>query len=63
MGEVCGGRLHGMSCYAPTRAAKREVKDAFFQVLYYMLASVPLGEKYMLGDFNARAEFGECVED
>ena len=30
MGEGSGGRLHVVSCYAPTRAARREVKDAFF---------------------------------
>ena len=31
MGEGCGGRLLVLSCYAPTRAARKEVKDAFFR--------------------------------
>ena len=64
MGEESGGRLHVMSCYAPIRAAKREVKDAFFQVLDHMLANVPSGKRYVvLGDFNARVGSREHVED
>ena len=64
MGEGSGGRLHVVSHYAPTRAARREVKDAFFQELDHMLASVPSGEKYVvLGDFNARVGSREDVGD
>ena len=53
-----------VSCYAPTRAARREVKNAFFQELYHMLASVPSGEKYVvLGDFNAHVGSKEHMGD
>ena len=53
-----GGRsrdkLHIVSCYAPTRAARQE-KDTHFDELDSILSSVPAGEKYIvLGDFNAR---------
>ena len=64
MGEGSGGRLHVVSRYAPTRAARREVKDVFFQELDNMLVSVPSGEKYVvLGDFNACVGSREDVED
>ena len=64
MEEGCGGRLHVVFCYAPTRAARREVKDAFFQELDHMLASVPSGERYVvLGDFNACVGSREHVGD
>ena len=50
-----GNRMHMVSCYAPTRAASREVKEAFFQELENIISSVPSGERYiLLGDFNAR---------
>lgn len=49
-----GNRMHMVSCYAPTRAASREVKEAFFQELENIISSVPSGERYiLLGDFNA----------
>ena len=64
MGKGCGGRLHVLSCYAPTRAARREVKDAFLQELDHMLVSVPSGEKYVvLGDFNHHVGSREHVRD
>ena len=44
-----------VSCYAPTRAASREDKEAFLQVLDNFLSSVPSRESFViLGDFNAR---------
>ena len=47
-------RIHVVSCYAPTRAASREDKDAFFQELNNIISGVPAGETYIiLGDFNA----------
>ena len=47
-------RIHVVSCYAPTRAASREYKDAFFQELNNIISGVPAGETYIiLGDFNA----------
>ena len=53
--EVSGGRLHILSCYAPTFAATREEKDNFFDMLQAALSSIPSEECYvMLGDFNAR---------
>ena len=49
------GRLHVLSCYAPTRAAQREDKEDFFNQLAAFMSSVPVGEHYViLGDFNAR---------
>ena len=49
------GRLHIISCYAPTRAANRETKDEFFQELENIITSMPTRERYIiLGDFNAR---------
>ncbi len=46
--------IHVLSCYAPTRAASREVKDEFFAKLQQALAAVPPDEMYIiLGDFNA----------
>ena len=46
-------RIHVVSCYAPTRAAMREDKDAFFQELNNIISGVPVGETYIiLGIFN-----------
>ena len=49
------GRLHIVSCSAPTRATKREEKENVFQEFESMLLSVPTGERYilLLGNFNA----------
>ena len=33
VGEGTNTKLHVMSCYAPMRAASKQVKDAFFQDL------------------------------
>ena len=56
-------RLHVVSCYAPTRAASREDKEAFFQELENFISSVPSGEVYiLLGDFNARVGSRESDE-
>ena len=53
-----------MSCYAPTRAASREDKDAFFQELSKIISGVPEGETYIiLGDFNARVGSRESDDD
>ena len=50
-----GGKLHVLSCYAPTFAASRDEKDAFFDTLQQALSAIPVNECYvMLGDFNAR---------
>ena len=47
-------RIQVVSCYAPTRAASREDKDAFFQELNIIISRVPSGGTYtILGDFNA----------
>ena len=49
------GRLHLLSCYAPTFAASREEKNSFFDLLQDALSSIPSEECYvMLGEFNAR---------
>ena len=54
-GKGKSGRLHVLSCYAPTFAASREEKDKFFDLLQDALSAIPSGECYvMLGDFNAR---------
>ena len=63
-GRVADGRLHVVSFYAPTRAASRETKDAFFQETENILSAVPQGEKHLLmGKFNARVGSRECVGD
>ena len=57
-------KLLVVSCYAPTRAASREIKDIFFQGLESILAAILRGEKYViLGDFNAHVGSRECVGD
>ena len=49
-----GSRLHVVSCYTPTRAARREDKEAFLQKLDNIISSTPAKEKYViLGNFNA----------
>ena len=54
MGGGSGGRVHMVSGYASTRAARREEKNAFFQELDYTFLNLPSGEKYVvLSDFNA----------
>ena len=54
-------KLHVVSCYAPTRAASRQMKDAFFQDIDSILAAMPTGEKYViLGDVNAHVGSREC---
>ena len=61
VGKGATGRLHVVSCYAPTRAASREAKDTFFQEIENILSAVLQGEKYVLmGDFNGSRE---CVGD
>ena len=53
-----------MSCYAPTRAVSREVKDAFFQELNNIIFGVQAGEMYIIvGDFNARVGSMERDDD
>ena len=64
MGEGSRCRLHVVSCYASTRVARREVKDAFFRSLTLCFASVRSGEKYVvLGDFKACVGSREHVGD
>ena len=55
VGEGTKTKLHVVYCYAPTRAANKQVKGAYFQDLGSILATIPAGEKYViLGEFNAR---------
>ena len=57
-------RIHVVSCYALTRAAHREDKDAFFQELKNIISGVLSGETYIiLGDFNARVGSRESIDD
>ena len=54
IGSGRSGRLHVLSCCAPTFAASREEKNSFFDLLQDALSSIPAEECYvMLGDFNA----------
>ena len=63
-GEGTKTKFHVVLCYAPMRAASRQVKDAFYQDLGSILAAIPIGEKYViLGDFNAHVGSRECVGD
>ena len=56
-------KLHVVSCYAPTMAASREDKEAFFPMLDSFISSVPSQESYViLGDFNARVESRESAD-
>ena len=58
------GRLHALSCYAPTRAASREDKDNFLNQLDVFITSVPAGDYYViLGDFNAHVGSRSVDED
>ena len=51
-------------CYAPTYAASREEKNAFYGLLQQALSSVPSHSSYMLlGDFNARVGSREGSDD
>ena len=55
VGRSSSGRLHIISCYAPTYAASREDKNSFFDTLQDAISSIPSDECYvLLGDFNAR---------
>ena len=57
-------RVHLVSCYALTRAASRENKEAFFQELDNIISTVPSGEMYvLLGDFNARVGSRESADE
>ena len=48
-------RLHVISCYAPTFAASREMKDEFYACLQAVLLEIPQRDNFvLLGDFNAR---------
>ena len=54
--------LHVVLCYAPMRAASRQVKDAFYQDLESILAAILTEEKYVtFGDFNAHVGSRESV--
>ena len=47
-------KLYAISCYAPTRLARREDKDQFYDKLDTIISSIPTNDKYvLLGDFNA----------
>ncbi len=49
--RIAGSRIHVVSWYAPTRAASKEDKEAFENII----SSVPSEERYvLLGDFNTR---------
>ena len=64
VGEWTKTKLHVVLCYIPTKTESRQVKDAFFQDLESILASIPAGEKYLtLGEFNAHVGSRECVGD
>ena len=43
-----------ISCYAPTRLARREDKDQFYDKFDTIISSIPTNDKYvLLGDLNA----------
>ena len=53
-------KLHVISCYAPTRLARREDKDQFYDTLDTIISPIPTNDKYvLLGDLNARIESRE----
>ena len=56
--------VYVFSCYAPTYAASREEKNAFYGLLQQALSSVPSHSSYvLLGDFNARVGSREGSDD
>ena len=56
--------IHVLSCYAPTRAASRDIKDEFFTDLEQPLVSIPSNEPYiLLGDLNARVGSRRDTDD
>ena len=56
--------LHVVSCYAPTYAQPRHVKNEFFDTLRGTLLSIPEKDLYVVvGDFNARVGSGSGTED
>ncbi len=62
--EVEKKKLHIVSCYAPTRAASKQEKDAFYDDLGTLLAGIPDSDLYvLLGDFNARIGSRESSQD
>ena len=64
LGGRSRGKLHVVSCCAPTRTASRQEKDTFFDELNTILSSVPAGEKYIVhGYFNALVGSRQVVGD
>ena len=62
--QVEKSRLHFVSCYAPTRSARREDKDAFYEDLSAVLTGIPDSDMYVvLGDLNARIGSRESAQD
>ena len=58
------GKLHVLSCYAPTRAASRIEKDEFYNLLHQALDEIPSSEMFIvLGDFNARVGSREKAKE
>ena len=50
---AASGRMHVLSCYAPTFTATKKEKDRFFDSLQVALSSIPPDECFMmLGAFN-----------
>lgn len=67
-GMQSSGHLYVLSCYAPTFAASRDVREAFFDNLQHALIGIAATRRVvairiivMLGDFNAcvRSRSGE----
>ena len=48
----CAGQLHVLSCHAPTRVTRHKDKDNFFNQVAAFISLAPVGEHYILGDFN-----------
>ena len=62
--EVEKKKFHIVSCYAPTRAASRQEKDAFYDDLGALLAGIPDRDLYvLLGDFNACIGSRDSAQD
>ena len=53
-----------LSCYAPTRAASRDAKDEFYDLLQQSLDEIPSDEMFiLLGNFNARVGSRDADEE
>ena len=63
-GNTSSERIHVISCYIPTYAASRVIKEKFLDELQQALDAIPPSEIYIImGDFNVRVGSRTSVND